>query len=75
MGIKFYEIPFYYNNYLPSPFDMLGTVSDVRNSVVQMTGTVLGLKISALKGVVPGQEHLLEWNIYTDGFFPIDRNV
>lgn len=54
---------------------MLGTVLDARNSMVHMTDVVLGLKISALKGEVRGQENSLEWNIYTDGFFPIDLNV
>lgn len=54
---------------------MVGTVLDAKNSMVHMTGVVLGLKISALKGEVPGQKHSLEWNIYTDGFFPVDINV
>ena len=55
---------------------MLGTVLlDARNSMGHMTDVVLGLRISALKGEVLGQENSLEWNIYTDGFSPIDINV
>lgn len=49
---------------------MLGMVPDA----LKDDRHVLGLKI-CFERKVPGQEHLLERHIYTDGFSPIDINA